>query len=230
VTFRLDEIVPWGRSFDEYAAMFTLSERDLAGRILGCGDGPSSFNATLSRRGGCVVSADPLYAFSAAEIVARLEATYDVVMAQTRANAQEFVWTNIPSVEALGALRRGAMEAFLADYPEGREAGRYVEASLPELPFAPGAFDLALCSHLLFLYGARLDLAFHVAALMELCRVAAEVRVFPLLELGATPSRHLEAVCEAMRHAGHEAQVLPVPYEFQRGGNQMLRVRGRASP
>ena len=34
----------------------------------GCADGPASFNAELSGRGGRVVSCDPLYRFDAAQI------------------------------------------------------------------------------------------------------------------------------------------------------------------
>src|SRR5260370_30292561 len=48
---RLHEVVPWGRSLDEYRAMFALSEGDLQGRLLGCGDGPASFNAELTALG-----------------------------------------------------------------------------------------------------------------------------------------------------------------------------------
>jgi len=44
-----------------------------------------------------------------------------------------------------------AMQEFLADYRAGGREGRYMAATLPHLPFADGAFDLALCSHLLFL-------------------------------------------------------------------------------
>jgi hypothetical protein len=49
--FTLDLIVPWGRSFDEYRQMFALTEADLGGRLVGCGDGPASFNAEATRRG-----------------------------------------------------------------------------------------------------------------------------------------------------------------------------------
>ena len=41
----LREIVPRGRSFDEYHLMLGLRGADLAGRPPGCGDGPASFNA-----------------------------------------------------------------------------------------------------------------------------------------------------------------------------------------
>ncbi len=56
-------------------------------------------------------------------------------------------------------------------------------------------------------------------------RVAAEVRVFPLLQVGGAPSPHVQAAVEVMRSEGFEAAVEPVPYEFQRGGNRMLRLR-----
>ena len=90
-------------------------------------------------------------------------------------------------------------------------------------PDAP--FELALSSHFLFLYSGQFDLDFHIAALREMLRVAAEVRVFPLLQLGGAPSPHVPGVREALTAAGVRATVEPVPYEFQRGGNHMLRLR-----
>ena len=182
--FSIDRVVPWGRSAPEYQAMFALDEADLGGRILGCGDGPASFNAEMTAQGRAVVSVDPLYAVSAASIQRRVEGTFDEVMDQMRQNAEEFVWTHVPSIEELGRRRMDAMRRFLADYPRGKAEGRYVEASLPDLPFDDGAFDLALSSHLLFLYSEQFDLAFHIRALKEMLRVAAEVRIFPLLQIG----------------------------------------------
>ena len=92
--------------------MFALSERDLELTILGCGDGPASFNAEASRRGSRVVSCDPIYEWSASEIRGRVAETYEQIIEQTRRNAGEFVWTSIPSVEELGRRRMGAMEHF----------------------------------------------------------------------------------------------------------------------
>ena len=48
--FTLADIVPWGRSYDEYRLMFGLDAADLAGRIVGCADGPARFNADATRR------------------------------------------------------------------------------------------------------------------------------------------------------------------------------------
>jgi hypothetical protein len=225
MSFTLDKIAPWGRLFDEYAAMFALSADDLGKRILGCGDGPSGFNSVLTERGGEVVSIDPLYRFSAAEIRRRVDETYDVMIEQTRRNAAEFVWRHIASIDDLARMRLAAMDTFLADYPQGRRDGRYVEGALPRLAFGNREFDLALCSHLLFLYSEQLSAEFHVQSIAELCRVAAEVRIFPLLELGARRSRHLDAVLTRLSGDGFGVRVETVAYEFQRGGNQMLVVR-----
>lgn len=228
--FSLDQVVPWGRSFDEYCAMFALDVTDLGGTILGCGDGPASFNATGTRRGCRIVSADPLYRVTADDVRERLAVTYERVIAETRRNADEFVWSVIPSVEELGRVRMAAMNDFLNDFPAGAREGRYVDAELPSLPFADAQFDLAVCSHLLFLYSAQLGESFHHAALLELCRVASEVRVFPLLALGGRPSPFVESASRRLRDRGFEVAIERVPYEFQKGGDEMMRIVRGARP
>ncbi len=97
--FTLDNVVPWGRSYDEYISMFNLTEKDLGLRILGCGDGPAAFNTTLTKRGGRVVSVDPIYVFDTAQIRGRIAETYKTVMAQMYKNQGDYVWKDIPSVE-----------------------------------------------------------------------------------------------------------------------------------
>jgi hypothetical protein len=228
--FTLESVVPWGRSFDEYCRMFALSKDDLRGRILACADGPASFNAELTAKGGNVVSCDPLYRFNTEQIRCRIDDTYDTIMDQTRRNRSEFVWDgHVRSVEELGRVRMAAMRRFLDDYETGRESGRYVDAELPVLPFEDDAFDVALCSHFLFLYREQLSEDFHVQAILEMCRVAGQCRVFPLLELGGAPSGLLDPVVARLKQAGMTADVKRVEYEFQRGGNEMLRVFARGN-
>src|SRR5262249_9688571 len=171
--------------------MFALGADDLRRKILGCGDGPASFDAEATRRGAYVVSCDPLYRFSGEQIRGRIEATRDTILEQARRNHDAFVWSELRDVEELGRVRMEAMHDFLADYEAGRAQGRYVEAALPDLPFSDKAFDLALCSHLLFLYSEQLSELFHRQAVVELCRVASEVRIFPLLSLAGSPSPHV---------------------------------------
>jgi hypothetical protein len=228
--FTLDQVVPWGRSFDEYRRMFALSDEDLRGRILGCGDGPASFNASATVRGSRIISCDPIYRYGADGIRQRIAATHEDIMAETRRNADEFVWTSIASPEELGRTRMAAMETFLDDYEQGRREGRYVNAALPHLPFRDVSFDLALSSHVLFLYTSQLGEAFHRAAIQEMCRVAAEVRIFPLLMLGAVPSPLVAQMMDELRDQSARVSIERVPYEFQRGGNEMLRIGRNLRP
>ncbi len=225
MAFQLTKVVPWGRSFEEYVAMFALSEQDLRGPILSCADGPAGFNCELTQRGGTVVSVDPVYAFQTDQISRQIDKTFDEVLAQTRENMEEFVWDNISSVEMLGRVRMAAMQTFLSDYDLGRAEGRYLPGELPALDFPDSRFSLALCSHFLFLYSDQLNLQFHLESVRELCRVAGEARIFPLVQLGSVPSPHVPAVIDHLRKSGYRADIARVPYEFQRGGNQMLRVR-----
>jgi hypothetical protein len=207
--------------------MFALTEEDLAGRLLGCGDGPASFNAEATARGHTVISCDPLYAFSPAEIERRVQDCYDGLLAQVRRCVDGFVWDEFHDPDHLGRCRLAAMRRFLDDFDRGKAEGRYVTAALPDLPFEGSRFDLALVSHLLFLYSGQLEFEFHRAAVEELLRVAREARIFPLLTLERKLSPYVESLCTHFTRKGFGVEVCIVPYEFQRGGNQMLRIRGR---
>ncbi len=205
--------------------MFGLTEADLHKRILGCGDGPASFNAEATAQGYSVVSADPLYALSAEQIGERVEATWQDILEQMRGNMDMFVWKAFKNLDELGQSRLSAMRQFIADLEQGKREGRYIEASLPHLPFEDSSFDLALCSNFLFLYSEHLDTSFHIAALQEMCRVAKEVRVFPLHDLANVESIHVEPVIAALQSAGLVAERVHVDYEFRHGSNRMLSVR-----
>jgi hypothetical protein len=221
---KLNEVIPWGRSFDEYRLMFGLSEPDLAGRTLGCGDGPASFNIEATAQGHSVISCDPIYALSTEEIRQRVEECYEAVIYQVRLNPEGFVWDYFHDPDHLGHARRASMLSFLSDFERGRAEGRYVRASLPSLPFEDRQFDLALCSHLLFLYSDQLSFEFHLASIEELLRVAKEVRIFPLQTLERRPSPYVERLLSHLAARGWETDVRSVPYEFQRGSDRMLWI------
>lgn len=221
---RYRNVVPWGRSFQEYADMFSLSDKVLDKSILGCGDGPAGFNYEMTRRGKSVVSVDPVYDLDMETIRKRIDETCVEVLEQTRANQDRFIWKNIPSVEELGRIRMNSMEMFLDDFEEGKKQGRYVAGELPDLPFADNSFDLALVSHLLFLYSEQLSYDFHIQAITELLRVAGEVRIFPLVDLNSRKSMHLDEVIGYLLSRGFTVQEEKVNYEFQKGGNTMLKI------
>ncbi len=218
------DIVPWGRSFDEYVKMFSLKPDDLNLKILDCGGGPSSFNAEMTRRGKYVKSIDPIYNLSADDIKKRIDATYDDVINQTRANADKFIWQHISSVEELGHVRMAAMQQFLDDYEQGKKEGRYIYAELPSLPFTDKEFDIALSSHFLFLYSSNLSLDFHRKAIIEMVRVAREIRIFPLVDVNGVSSPYVEYIKNELAKKEYRAAIEKVDYEFQKGGNEMLRI------
>jgi len=221
----LNDIVPWGRSFLEYKEIFSLTDSELKKKILGCGDGPACFNAELTASGGNVVSVDPVYQFNEAQIRSRIDAVYPQVMAQVSQNAADFVWQSIASVAELGKVRMQAMSLFLNDYTEGKAAQRYVEGALPELPFADDEFDLALCSHYLFLYSDHVSQENHLLSLLELCRVAKEVRIYPLITLSGDVSKHLDPVISLLKKNNVKVSLQTVQYQFQKGATQMLVAR-----
>lgn len=222
---QINSVYPWGRSLEEYTRMFSLSEHDLKKRILDCGGGPASFNAETTAQGRIVVSCDPLYQFTAAEIERRVNETHGIMVEKVRVRYDDFVWDYIRSPQHLGEVRLRAAQLFLQDFEDGKKEHRYVQAELPALPFDANSFDLAVVSHLLFLYSSELSLEFHLASLRELLRIAPEVRVYPLYSMELQSSSHVDPAILALRQEGFSAERLPVAYEYVRGAKEMLVLK-----
>ncbi|NJL47181.1 MAG: SAM-dependent methyltransferase [Leptolyngbyaceae cyanobacterium SM2_5_2] len=221
---KLAAVVPFGRSFDEYCQMFSLTRGDLALNILGVGDGPASFNAELTAQGGRVTSLDPIYNFDASEIRQRFDAVVNNIIDQIELTPGDWVWSYHKSPADLRTNRLKVIQRFTEDYRLNHHSGRYVTGKLPALNFGDGEFDLALCSHLLFLYSAQLSYEFHQRSVLEMLRVAREVRIFPLLTLMLERSPHLEPIQAELTEQGFTVQITQVQYELQKGGNEMLVI------
>lgn len=226
MTVKLESVVPFGRSLDEYQKIFNLSEEDLSKNILGVGDGPASFNVGMLKRGYAVTSLDPLYGLSAVEIESQFYCVVDDIIKQVKSTPENWVWTFHKSPEDLRKNREEALKDFLDDYELGKQQNRYRIGELPHLlGIENGAYDLALCSHFLFLYSDHFDCEFHLTSIQEMLRVATEIRVFPLLTLGREKSVYLEPVIQILQSNGFEVGIQKVAYELQRGGNEMLWAR-----
>jgi hypothetical protein len=223
--FKLETVIPWGRSLDEYVRMFDLQPDELRLTLLDCAGGPASFNAEMTRQGYNVISCDPIYQFSATDIKRRIQEVYPRVIDGVKANRDNYVWQTIGSPEELGEIRLSAMEKFIGDLSMGIEQGRYINAELPSLPFTTRQFSLAVCSHFLFSYSDLLSQAFHLLSIQELCRVANEVRIFPLVDISGDVSPHVSPVIRELNAQGYNVEIKQVAYEFQQGGNQMLQIR-----
>lgn len=222
---KLDGVVPFGRSLEEYRDMFALTRADMDGTVLGVGDGPASFNAESCQFGASVVSVDPLYHFSGEVIRQRFNEVVDEIIKQVRHSPDDWVWNWHDSPDSLRQTRVRALETFLDDYPWGLKEGRYVIGELPLLPFTEHSFDLALCSHLLFLYSAIFSEEFHYHSILEMLRIANEVRIFPLITLGLERAPCLDNVMAALSRDGYNTTIRRVNYELQQGGNEMMIVR-----
>jgi hypothetical protein len=224
------------RHVAEYRAFLGLTDADLFGagrRVLDCSAGASGFAAAVNAAGGSVTAVDPAYGDLAA-LRAAVEASHEGGNALIDAYSDAFTWDWYGSPATRETLRREAREAFLADL--AASPGTYVSGALPDLPLHDDAFELAVTSHLLFTWAdvavgtpageVRLDEAWHRAALLELLRVAPEVRVFPLVRQGdGADVPFLPRLLDGLRAEGHSAELHRVAYEFQRGADEMLVLR-----
>ena len=221
---KLEKVVPFGRCFDEYVKMFNLSEPDLNKHILGVGDGPASFNSSATKLGYKVTSVDPIYQFSSSEIQHRFNLVVDDIIAQVKATPDDWVWSYHKSPDELKTNRLKAIANFILDYEYNKQQSRYIVGELPKLPFGDNQYELALCSHFLFLYSDHYDLSFHLDSIQEMLRVSQEVRIFPLLTLGLETSPYVEPVISQLQQKGIIVKREKVKYELQKGGNEMLRI------
>jgi hypothetical protein len=226
MVLKLDKVVPFGRSFDEYVRMFNLSTHDLQKRILGVGDGPASFNAEGTQLGYDITSIDPIYQFNSQLIKQRFEQVVDSIIQQVENTPNDWVWTYHQSPKILRENRVNALNKFLEDYSQGKQERRYQVGELPHLNLPNGSYHLALCSHFLFLYSDHYDYQFHLESILEMLRISSEVRIFPLLTLMLEKSPYLPLIQQDLRAKGYQISVVKTAYEFQKGGNEMLVISG----
>jgi SAM-dependent methyltransferase len=221
----------FGRTLAEYTQFFALDIDALRGcDVLDVAAGPSSFTAEACARRVDAVAIDPFYGAPADDLAAQIDADYTRMFVQMRAKPQLFRLKSFPSLDAAEADRRLAAQRFLADYAAHFAHGRYVGGAVPHLPFFDRTFDLVLCAHLLFLYGARFDYEWHLAACRELVRVSAtEVRIHPICGPDGKPYARLPALRRELRDTGIASEVVTVDYEFFAGSSSMLVLR-RAAP
>ncbi|MBT9317440.1 SAM-dependent methyltransferase [Leptothoe spongobia] len=224
MAMQLDNVVPFGRSFDEYVSMFNLMEPDLQQSILSVADGPASFNAEGTRLGYRIKSVDPLYCFESSEIKQRFDAVVDNIISQIESTPNDWVWDYHRSPSNLRKNRETALYKFCQDFEHSNHDGRYEVGELPQLKYADSSYGLGLCSHFLFLYSDQFDQSFHLNSIREMLRLCREVRIFPLLSLNLQTSPHLESVMGTLRELGYRCEIQPVAYELQRNGNKMLKI------
>lgn len=221
---QLDRVVFIGRTYAEYMRMFGFDEAFLReGPVLDCPAGPSSFTAEARERGLSVTACDALYDTLPGILADKGRKDIEHTYQKMDDVPHLYVWKEYKDRDEIMSLRQTALEHFVKDYPSGAGDGRYIHAELPRLPFPDRTFNVVLSSHFLFLYGDRLSIDFHVSSLREMVRVSSgEVQVYPLQGLDAKPYPHLDEVLTSLRAEGIHAEIVPTPFEFQRGANTKL--------
>ncbi len=217
-------IMLWGKSLEEYTKMFALEEPDLQGKILEMGFGPNGFNAAMNAQGRQVVSCSPLYAEEEAKLFPLVDQGFELFQQRLQEQPQRFIWKTFPNKETLLEKRAETKKLFLKDFPEGVKQGRYLAESLPKLSFEDNQFDLVLCANVSFGRDEKDQLDFHIAAIKECCRVAKEVRIFPVLTEQNEISPLVGPIMATLHLAGYGVAIKQVDYELQVGGNAMMCV------
>jgi hypothetical protein len=229
--FNFDKVLFFGRSVDEYRTMFNFAPEDWKGkRILDCCGGPAALTASARQWDIDVVACDPMYEKTADEL--RKLADEDATIVES---LQAKTLDLFDDAVRRATKRRDDMNVFLADFEKGKQSGRYVAASLPNLPFLDGEFDLVLCANFLFLYSSTesggilkdspFDYKFHLAALRELCRVTkGGLRLYPLN--GPEVERHgyLDKLIAELTAAGNRCELVSVPHKDIKTAVHLLSI------
>lgn len=236
--FSLDHVVFFGRTWEECLGMYALNEADLHGRsVLDCPGGPDGLVAGGLKRHIEITAVDPQYGDPVDVLSAR---------GRTEIAASMKAWQQDPDVAfdpdiaaAFEAKKYEALDEFLEAMRIAPT--RFINASLPTLPFATASFDLVLSGHFLFLYASlqnggmldhdAFDLHFHIRSVHELIRVGREVRLFPTYTVHGERRRQpfVEPVMRSIQEAGHTADLMPAQWiqgnltEF----NDVLVIRHR---
>jgi len=223
---RLGAVAVTPRPLPAYCDMFQLAVDDLlAGPILDCPAGASSFGALVRAIGGEVTSVDPAYA-APDGLVDRVAADIARISAWQRANPAGFNWDYLGSPEELAKTWAAALSIFAADFAP--DDARYVAAALPRLPFPDDRFALTLSGFLLFVYPELFGPDELLVALRELTRVTrGEVRVYPVLSSAGEAYAELPALRAALAAHGVDTEIRNTgcAWNTTPGSDQMLVCR-----
>ena len=212
----------WVYHYADMCQMFCLMDADFNKKILDFPAGISSFNMQASQQGQHIVSADALYALDFDALTTRTKKILSSDQQQLKTLFAKHLIHDDITIDHIMTDWRETSANFLKDFLHGKKEGRYVAADLPELPFRANQFGLALCSDLVFHTQASAFTPAEVIA--ELCRVAEEVRVFPLLDENGEISAELGPLMLMLQQENYGIEVKEVTYKKRTGSNALLRL------
>lgn len=211
-------LLVWGQQIDEYKEMFDLTPRDLDGKILEYGGGPSALNAQLTQDKKKCISFDPLFALDHKTLKQKATAEFST-MVEKLTQEKDQIKVNL---EDLIQKRRSGMKTFFDDYDLGKQDKRYLSINDTNIPFPKFSFDLALSSNHLF--NPNQDKGTQLKIIKELARASKEVRIFPIIDETGHPLPLLGPILRNLQQENYHIEVKTVINELQPKGNAMLRV------
>lgn len=219
-----EDIIPaWIHGLEEYQQIFDLTDADWQKSILDFPGSISCFNAEAHGQAPRIVSADAIYNKSPEEMQAYAEVRFQREKSRLEERGDDILQRGSEGVESVVAMWSGNKDKFLADYPNGKSENRYQHVVMPELPYERHQFDLALCSDYVFNRSAQNNCE-PSDVIRELCRVAAEARIFPLFDEKGEIAASLGPVMLELQQNHYGIEIREVKFQNLKGGNAMLRV------
>jgi hypothetical protein len=204
----------WVYSLADYRQIFDLTDQNLQKTLLDFPGGISSVNAELHALGKNIVSADPIYNLSLQAMQTKVKQILDELIANLGEHEH---------AETIILQWRQSTELFLADYELGKKQGRYRVQTLPPFDNVEQTFELLLCPD--FLFDSLISLEFSSQDIMnELCKLAAEVRIYPLPEAKTAVAAELGPIMLAFQQRNFGVEIRAVNYPIRNHNNAMLRI------
>ena len=219
----------WGLSYENIMQMSDLNDIDGI-KILDCMGAPSSFNSIGNAKGGNIISCHDVYGSSKEQLQHKMTDKLGQTIRSIEEHPERFVSSEVEGPKEYEKFLIKNMQTFFTDYKDNPEQESYSTDALPNLGFTNCHFDIAICRHFLFARDHVFNLDFHLQCVNEMCRVAKEVRIFPLLNSLGKQSELLPQLIEKLQNEQYDLEIRNVGYEFQRGGNAMLRVWHQQCP
>lgn len=208
----------------DYQNFFALTEMDLNKRMVEFFSGYNSFNQGMQQRQlHQIISCDPSYATPQEELQDQAKLLENGLQQNFNQKTYPFSFRTFPNFEVMLQHHQKVSHDFFADYLQGTKEGRYLNCTLEQHHFANKNFELVLLHYLFAKAELSLEHLFaHVEAALQL---AAEVRIFPLLDANAQHSALLAPLCLLLQQRGFGVELKKVDFEWQMQGHVLLIVR-----
>lgn len=217
----------WGLSYDNIVDMFSLNEKDLGKKILNCMGVPSSFNAIAYQNKYDVTTCSDVYGSDKETLQAKAYKEMKQAIDCIKSNPGRFNSSVIDTPEKYQRFLEDNLKIFFKHYDEAKTRKLYSSEALPEIAFSSHQFDLALCPNFIFNGNPAFSEDFQLNCIKELCRVAHECRIFPILDADGKMPTYITALRDRLAEIGFDTSVETVAYGLLRKGSSMLKVNKR---